>query len=95
MASFGIVPALYPFEDGVGKLVAGLPFFRAEYFELHGAPEGLHHGIVIAILDGAYGSEWSRRAEAFGRRPKKYIASRGQSAISFVRGRAVYRVGGG
>ena len=57
MASFGIVPALYPFEDGVGKLVAGLPFFRAEYFELHGAPEGLHHGIVIAILDGAYESE--------------------------------------
>jgi hypothetical protein len=22
MASFGVVPALYPFEDGVGKLVA-------------------------------------------------------------------------
>ena len=30
MASFRIVPALYPFEDGVGKLVAGLPFFRVE-----------------------------------------------------------------
>jgi len=39
MTSFGIVPALYPFEDGIGKLVAGLPFFRVEQFELHRALE--------------------------------------------------------
>jgi hypothetical protein len=57
MASFGIVPALYLFEDSVGKFVAGLPFFRVEYFKLHGAPEGLHHGIVVAVPNGAYGSE--------------------------------------
>ena len=30
MASLWVVPAFYPLEDGVGKFVAGPPFFRVE-----------------------------------------------------------------
>jgi hypothetical protein len=30
MASFRIVPTLYPLEDSGGKFIAGLPFFRVE-----------------------------------------------------------------
>jgi hypothetical protein len=37
MASLGVVPALYPFEDGVGKLVAGPPFPTIEDFQLQGS----------------------------------------------------------
>jgi hypothetical protein len=39
MPSVWIVPALYPFEDGVGKFVAGLPCLGVEEFELQGTPK--------------------------------------------------------
>jgi len=30
MSPFGVIPAFYPLEDGVGKFVAVSPFFRVE-----------------------------------------------------------------
>jgi len=73
MASFGVVPALYSFEDGGGKFVAGLPCFRVEQFELHGAPERLHHGIVVTITNGAHGGEQSSSPEALTEGPRSIL----------------------
>ena len=39
MSPLGVVSAFYPFEDGVGKLVAGFPGSCVEDFELQGSPE--------------------------------------------------------
>ena len=75
MTSFGIVPALYPFEDGIGKLVAGLPFFRVEQFELHRAPKRLDQRIVVTITNGAHGSEKSRGAKPLTEDPRSILAT--------------------
>ena len=68
-----VVPALYPFEDGVGKLVPRLPRFRVEELELHVAPERLHHRVVVTIADGAHRGEQSGVAEALPERPGRVL----------------------
>ena len=73
MASLGIVPALDPLGDSIGQLVAGLPCFRVEQFELHRAPERFHHGIVIAVPDGAHGSEEAGGAQALTEDPRSIL----------------------
>jgi hypothetical protein len=75
MTSFWIAPTLYPLEDGVGKLVAGLPFFRVEQFELHCAPEGLHHGIVVGVADGADRGVDTRIDEVLGEPERGVLAA--------------------
>ena len=64
VSPFRVVPALYPFEYRGGKFVACFPDFRVEKFELESAPERFHHGIVVAVADGAHGCEDSSGAEA-------------------------------
>jgi hypothetical protein len=39
VASGRVVPALYPFEDGIGKISSGIPGLSIENFELQGPPE--------------------------------------------------------
>jgi hypothetical protein len=87
MASFWIVPAFYPFEDGVGEFVAGKPFFRVEQLKFHGPPERLHHRVVVAITDCAHRGEQSGGAESLTERPRGVLRA-------LLRCRVVGTVGG-
>jgi hypothetical protein len=49
MPSVWIIPAFYPFKDGIGKLFARVPCPGVEEFQLHGMPERLHHRIIVTI----------------------------------------------
>jgi hypothetical protein len=69
MASCGVVPALYPLEYGVGKFVSAGPFFRIEQLKLQGAPERLHHRVVITIANRAHRGEQPGGAQALPERP--------------------------
>jgi hypothetical protein len=40
---------------------------------LHGAPERLHHGIVVTITNGAHGGEQSSSPEALTEGPRSIL----------------------
>jgi hypothetical protein len=39
------------------ELKVGSPALSIEQLDLHGAPEALHGGIVVAVADGAHGAD--------------------------------------
>ena len=69
VTTFRIVPAFYPLEYGIGKLVASFPCSGVEQLHLHGSPERLHHRIIVAITDRTHRAEQPGRADALPERP--------------------------
>jgi hypothetical protein len=52
----GVVEPFDVFEHRVSKFNTGVPTLSIEEFDLHAAPEGLNHCIVVRVVDGA--KEW-------------------------------------
>ena len=49
-----VVEVLDPLGDGDRELDLGAPLLAVEQLDLHGAPERLHRGVVVAVADGAH-----------------------------------------
>src|SRR5918998_6763250 len=75
VAPFRIIPAFYPPEDGIGKLVSGLPLPGIEKLQLHGTPEGLHHRVIVTIINTAPRAEQASLAQPLTTRPGCVLAA--------------------
>src|SRR5215204_2490253 len=80
MAPFDIVPALYPFEDGVGKLGTCFPCAGIEDLELQGSPERLHHRVVVTIANRTHRREQPVGAEALPESPGRELPGLNRSS---------------
>jgi len=53
VATTPVVENLQVLKDRSGELDAGGPLLTVEEFDLHPGPEGLNHGVVVGVTDGA------------------------------------------
>ena len=48
-----------------GQFEVGPPALAVQQLDLHGAPERLHRGVVVAVADGAHRADSARRRRTF------------------------------
>ena len=58
-----------------GKFFAGLPRSSVEQLQLQGSPERFHHGVVVAVADGAHRAEKAGDLQALPERPRRVLGA--------------------
>ena len=69
MSAVAIVEVFDVIGHGDGQLEIGPPLLAVQEFDLHGAPERLHGGVVVAVADGAHGADEPEAADVLGEGP--------------------------
>src|SRR5687768_6458726 len=70
-----VVEVLDVVSDGHGQLDVGPPLLPVQQLDLHGAPERLHRGVVVAVADCAHRADQPETPDVLGEGPGGELAA--------------------
>ena len=70
MAPGRVVEVLDVVGHADGQLEVCAPTLSIEELNLHGPPERLHRGVVVAVADGAHGADEAQAPHVLGESPR-------------------------